>query len=721
MVCTGGWSALDLTSRLGLGGTTATASEAARAEQWIRTHTGTSQPDLILVVASRGGGRVDTSTATSDGTALVKRAATLPGVEVATTWWDSRLPELISDDGTTALILLQLTGDSSDAARSANRIIRELSGDQRSLTVMATGPAAAGAQTMEQVQHDAERSELLSAPAAFAVLTLALGSLLAGLLPIVVGLVAVGGTLALLHLLAPVTEISLLTVNLTTALGFGLAVDYSLFIVTRYRDARQRGRTGPEAILESARTAGHTVLFSAGAVALCACALFCFPLYFLSSMGLACVIVVTLAAAASVFVLPALLSLFGDRFSRRQRAPVLRAVTLWGKLSQAIQRHPLLWGGAALGMLAVLALPATQARFQLADDRALASTSSVHVAGEYMRRHFDEAALNPITVVLPGLDPGDSLHALTAYSARLSEVPGVAQVVSAAGVFHTGTATPGTASLPQYANSAGAWLQVVPVPSVTPTSSAAERLVMNVRAVQTPAGPHRMVGGQAALFADTKDALAHRLPMAAGFVALSMGAALFLYTRSVLVPIKAILVAALSLSAIAGIMVTVFQQGHLQWLLGPFTVVGRLEMSTPVLVLFLAFALTMDYEMFLLARIMEEYRRTGDHPGAVRHGLESTGRLITLAAAVLILAVAVLATSTLTVVKLFGFSLAAALFLDATLVRAVLVPAIMHLGGRATWWPHPSHPRTDSQSAPLPRALSGGGSDRGARARRSAS
>ncbi|WP_433544482.1 MMPL family transporter (plasmid) [Streptomyces sp. CA-294286] len=703
-----------MTSRLGLGGTTATASEAARAEQWIRTHTGTSRPDLILVVSSRGGGRVDTGTATGDGTALVQRAATLPGVERATAWWDSRLPELISDDGSAALVLLQLTGDSSDAARSASTITRELSGEQRSLTVMATGPAAAGAQTMEQVQHDAQRSELLSAPAAFAVLTLALGSLLAGLLPVVVGLVAVGGTLALLHLLAPVTEISLLTVNLTTALGFGLAVDYSLFIVTRYRDARQRGRTGPEAILESARTAGHTVLFSAGAVALCACALFCFPLYFLSSMGLACVIVVTLAAAASVFVLPALLSLFGDRLSRCRRTSVPRTHALWRTFSQRIQRHPVLWGSAALGVLTVLALPASEARFQLADDRALASTSSAHVAGEHLRRHFDESALSPITVALPGLDPGGGPHALSAYSARLSAVPEVAQVVSAAGVFRTGTAAPGTASPAQYSNSAGTWLHVVPVPAVTPDSSAAERLVTNVRAVPAPEGSHRLVGGPAALFADTKDALVHRLPLAAGLVALGMGAALFLYTRSVLVPIKAILVAALSLTAIAGIMVTVFQHGHLQWLLGPFTVTGRLEMSTPVLVLFLAFALTMDYEMFLLARMMEEDRRTGDHPGAVRHGLESTGRLITLAAAVLILAVAVLATSSLTVVKLFGFSLAAALLLDATLVRAVLVPAIMHLGGRATWWPHSPRPCSDSRSAPPPRAVSGGGGDRGA-------
>ncbi|GAA0445405.1 MMPL family transporter [Streptomyces olivaceiscleroticus] len=620
-----------------------------------------------------------------DGTDGTPRSTTVRAL--GHLWWTTHDPALRSRDGTAALVLLTLRGDENQRVRSAGTLVRDLGDRYGSLTLAVSGPAAAEAETLEQVRRDAQRSELLTAPVALLLLAAVFGSFLGGLLPLAVGLVAVLGTLGVLGLLTRVTQVSLLTDNFTTALGFGLALDYSLFYVSRYQEERRNGHDGPQAIRLAAATAGHTVYFSAVTVACCATALLCFPLYFLRSMAIACSCVALVAAAACLLVLPALLSVLGDRLvaASRGRRPARDEGAMWARLAAAIRRRPGWWGASALLLILLLALPARHAAFQLADDQALAPTSPAHLAAERVQDDF-AGAVPTVTVALPGLDPRQRSADITGYAQALSHVHGVRAVRSAAGTHRSGSREPPpTGAGMRYTASAGTWLEVSPAPGVTPYSAAARKLVREVRAVPAPVDG-RLVGGPSAVFTDTLGALRTGLPAAVAVLTSSMALLVFAYTRSVLVPLKTIAVSFLSLTAVAGIMVAVFQRGELQWLLGSYNTTGRMEMSTPLLVLFLAFALSMDYEIFLLARVREVYRQTGDPDRAVSEGLRHTGRLITLAAGVLTFTVALLILSPLTVAKLFGFSLAAALVLDAAVVRSVLVPSVIHLAGRYTWW-----------------------------------
>ncbi|MEU3597687.1 MMPL family transporter [Streptomyces sp. NPDC006798] len=675
---------------LASGGYTPETSESARAEHLLSDRFKAGSPNMILVAEADG--PVEEAAAARAGAELTERIRKESGVVFAHSYWTTKDPALRSKDGRTALILIKLGGTEDEFTQKSYELQPDVTGEQGPLKVTATGLAPINDQIERQSAEDLTRAELLAAPLTLLILLAAFGSLVAASLPMVVGIVSVVGTLAVLRVMAEMTEVSIFAMNVSTALGFGLAVDYSLFIVTRYREELDRGREVTEAIVESLRTAGRTVLFSALTVAISLAALMVFPVYFLQSLAYAGIAVVVLAALASLLILPALLALIGRRIDRldifaplRRRMPGAKkeGAGAWHWLSVKVMRRPVLIGGAVVVVLVLFALPFGHARFGMTDDRILPEGASAQVAADTVRDEFDRAATAPVTVVLPSLDPAAEKQRLTAYVEQVSRIEKTQRVDSVLGSWSGGRqiAPPGPASA-AYADGKGTWLSVVA--DVDSNSAAGEKHVKAVRDVEAPA--KRLAGGDAATLVDTKSALIDRIPWAAGIIALSMFVLLFLFSGSVVVPLKALVFNLLSLTASFGAMVYVFQDGNLKWLVGDFVHTGQLEVTVPLLMFCIAFGLSMDYSVFLLSRIREEYLLTGDNTRAVAFGMDHTGRLITAAALIVATVLAALATSGLSLLKLLGAGLALAVLVDATLVRGILVPAFMKLMGRANWW-----------------------------------
>ncbi len=677
-------------SSLSSGGYTPLSAPSARADQIMAQRFHQGAPNLVLVVRAAAG--VDDATAAAQGRALTERIAASPGVVYAQSYWTAGDPDLRSPDHRTALVLVELGGSDNEQYHSARTMVPELTGTHGALRVSATGTVQVNSEADDQSAKDLRMAEVYAAPLTGLILLAAFGSLIAAGLPLLVGIAAVLGTYAVLQALTEFTSVSVFALNITTALGFGLAVDYSLFIVTRYREELGHGREVTEAIAAALRSAGRTVLFSALTVVLSLSALLVFPISFLRSLAYAGIAVVVMAAATSVLALPPLLALIGHRIDRydvfapiRRRLPGARTGRgLWHRLAHAVMRRPVAVGAVVALLLLSLALPFTQARFALMDDRVLPRGSAAQNASDVIRSQFQGAAVSPVVVVAPDLDPTTGAAALAGYARALSALPHAVRVDSAAGIYAGGTRTGPEAGGTAAFSSAqgGTWLSVVS--DVDPASSAGEAFVRAVRALPAPGAV--LVGGDAATQVDTKAALAGRLLWAAGIIVASMLVLLFLFSGSVVIPFQQLVLNTLSLTASFGAMVYVFQDGHLKWLVGDFVTTGTLEVTVPILMFCVAFGLSMDYSVFLLSRIKENYRATGDNTGAVAFGLERTGRLITAAALIVATVLGSLSTSGLSILKMLGAGLALAVLVDATLVRGLLVPAVMRLFGRANWW-----------------------------------
>ncbi|WP_173883308.1 MMPL family transporter [Streptomyces pharetrae] len=683
----------DVESRLSEGGITVPASESARADELLNTRFESGSPHLVFIAASEAG--VDSPEVREEAVALTERLAGARGVVQAASYWTlDKAPALRSKDGRTGLVMVRLAGDEDEIRKTAARIVPDVVGERGPLKVTATGVTAVRMEIEKRSEEDLNKAELLTGPLVLIILLLVFGSVVAASTPLAVGILAVIGSFVVLRLLDMVVQVSVFSVNITTALGLGLAVDYSLFIVTRYREELAHGRTVHAAIGESVRTAGRTVLFSALTVALSLSAMLVFPMYHLRSFAYSGIAVVVLAALGSVIVLPALLAVLGHRvdsldvrrlFRRNATTTAARTDTagFWHRLAMAVMRRPLPFALTIAAVLVALGLPFMRAEFGDSDDRVLPASSPAYQGAQVLREEFDNREGSPLNVVLPDIDPVSSSGEVADYAQELSTVPGITRVDALTGSYSEGIriAPPGPAS-ERFEAGKGTWLSVVS--DTEPYSERGMELVETLRA--QPAPDTVLVGGQAALLVDSKATLADKLPWALGIIALSTLVLLFLFTGSLLIPLKAIVLNLLSLTATFGAMVYVFQDGHLRWLVGDFTVTGMLDIDTPVLMFCVAFGLSMDYEVFLLSRIKEEYRRTGDNVSAVAWGLERTGRLVTAAAALVATVLLAFATSSLTPLKLLGIGLALAVIVDATLVRGILVPAFMRLAGRANWW-----------------------------------
>ena len=480
------------------------------------------------------------------------------------------------------------------------------------------------------------------------------------------------------------TEVSTFASNIALVMGIGLGVDYGLFMIYRFREELTAGRGVDDAVRAALSAAGRTVVFSGATVAASLAVLFVFPFPFLSSFAYAGIAVVLTAIAGSVVLLPAALRLLGHRVQRRG-SPAAAAGDeqgFWFRVATGVMRRPVATGGAGLLVLLLLGAPALGIDFGSPDDRVLPSSQPVRSMYDTIRADFETEDADALQVVAPDLPSGDA--AVARYAADLSRLDGVLRVDSAAGAFsagvRTGAAGPGTPGFGDLAD-AGTWFAVLPTGERLATDPTG--LVAEVRAL--PAPTDVFVGGYPAELTDYRDGVAERLPLVAALILIVTFVVLFLMTGSVVAPLKASVLNLLSLSVMFGVLVWGFQDGGLAELLG-FTPTGMIEPSIPLLMFCIAYGLSMDYEVFLLARIKSDYDRTGDVLGSVPRGIARSAPLVTAAALILAVSFAVYATSEVTFLQQLGVGMALAVLVDATVIRGVLVPAAMRLAGRANWW-----------------------------------
>ena len=682
-------------TKLNSGGFDDPRAESTLAAHALNTQFGTGDPNLVLLVTARSG-TVDSPAVAAAGRALTAQLGSTRYVAGAVSYWTlGSPPPLKSRDARQALVIGRVLGTDDQVNVRVADIMRTFDATGDAIRVQVTGQAAVFHQVGTTIRDDLAKAEGIALPITLVLLIFVFGSLVAALLPLAVGALAVGGTFAVLTLLVSITKVSIFSLNLTTAMGLGLAIDYSLFVVNRFREELANGRSVEDAVVKTTQTAGRTVLFSAATVAVSLAALLVFPLYFLRSFAYAGIAVVVVAAIGAVVVLPALLAVLGHRVDsldlrrailRREHHQPAVGEGFWHRLAVVVMRRPLPIATAIVAVLLVLGAPFLGVHFGQPDDRVLPKNASSHVAIDDLRHNFASNESVSLSVVAARAGNAARLTApITAYASALSRVPGVARVDAFTGSFIGGQlvapAQPATSA--RFGAATGTWLSVVPASNVEPESPAGEHLVRAVRAV--PAPWKVSVGGGSARLVDGKRAIFTRVPWALAIIAVVTFVTLFLMFGSVLVPIKAVVLNLLSLSATFGAMVWVFQQGHGARFLN-FTPTGTLDTTTPILMFCVAFGLSMDYEVFLLSHIKEEHDRGADTERSVAIGLERTGRIVTAAAALLAIVFISFATSHITFIKLFGLGLTLAVLMDATLIRGTLVPAFMRLAGNANWW-----------------------------------
>ena len=674
----------DVATWLKSGGFEDPDAESARAAALLEERFGAGDPDVVLV-ATAPGGDVDAPEAAAAGVALAERVRGEEGVaEVASYWELGSPPPLRSGDGDRALVFVRLEGSESDVLEHAGSLREEYEGAVGGLQVSVGGEAATFDQVNEVIEEDLLLAEMIAFPLTLVLLVLVFGSVVSALLPLAIGGLAILGTFATLEVIARSTDVSIFALNFTTAMGLGLAIDYSLLVVSRFREELDAGFEATQAVARTMRTAGRTVVFSAGTVAASLVALLVFDQYFLRSFAYAGIAVVGLAAAGAVVVLPAILALLGrnvNRWQVRRPRPVDAEHGVWGRIAVAVMRRPVPIATAAMVFLVALGLPFLGVELGFPDDRVLPAEASTRIAGQQLRDDFASAESRP-TVVVTDADPAGDSGELASYAAALSGIDEVARVDTVTGSYVDGAqAVPAGPMSARFASSGGTYLAVIP--GVEPISPEGEELVHAVREVDAPF--EVVVGGPSAELVDGKSGMFERLPWALLVISVITFVVLFMSFGSVLMPIKAIVLNLLSLTATFGALVWVFQEGNLSGVLD-FTATGTLVISMPVLMFIVAFGLSMDYEVFLLSRIKEEWDRTGDDVASVAGGLERTGRIVTAAAVLIAVVFAAFATGRVSFMKMFGIGMTLAVLVDAFVVRSTLVPAFMRLAGRANWW-----------------------------------
>lgn len=645
-------------------------TESVRAADVLRDDFRTGNPNLALLVTARDGD-VDSPRTERAARELAQEVGQLPLVTHVTSYWSADSPALRGEDGRRALILARLEGTATETREELASVSPRLTRTTPELDVRVGGQEEISRQVGEEARADFLRAEAFALPAVLLLLILVYRRTAAALLTVGVGLLSVLGTLAGLRLLAQFTEVSTFAANLALVLGLGLGVDYSLFVINRYREERNAGRAQQEAVLRATVVAGRTVVFSGVTVAVSLCALLVFPFFFLSSFAYAGVLVVLSAVVGAVLVLPAGLARWGHRVER----PAPPASGFWHRTALAALRRPLLAGAGVLTVLLLAASPLLGLRFGLPDERTLPEGTSSRTTAEIVHREFAAEPTDTVQVVL-----AESVGT-RAYAAELSRLPGVFQVDAPEGAYQDGrrTGAPGQDRL----TAADGRVRLAVVPTQQALYGDVPAFVDRVR--DSPAPAPALVGGYPGETTDFRATLLDRLPLAVGLVLGATYVILFLMTGSVLLPAKATVLNLLSLSVMFGCLVWVFQDGHLSGPLG-FTPAGSIEPSIPVLMFCVAYGLSMDYEVFLLARIKEEHERTGDTVRAVGEGIRRSAPLITAAAGILALSFLSYATSGVVFLKELGIGTALTILVDATLIRVVLLPVTMRLAGRANWW-----------------------------------
>lgn len=686
-------------SRLGAGGVTDPDAESSLVAAAVEEHAPQAAPDVVLLVTAPED--VSSPGVAAPGLRLTERLAETPGVEGVSSYWRTPVGALRSEDGRHAIVAARVAGDEQAVNEAVADIQDQFAGERDGLDVAVIGPGAVYAELQATIREDLARAELIVLPITLVILLVVFGGFLAAGLPLAVGLASVMGTNAILMGLTLFTDVSVFSINLTTALGLGLAIDYALLVVRRFREELVATDDVATAVHNTVGSAGRTVLYSAITVAAALSSLLIFPLYFLRSFAYAGVAVVALSALAALLVLPAVLTLLGDRLrpgrswlSRRRRATASVAppatpaadgpsggptVGAWASWTRGVMRHRWVVALTVGAGLLILALPFRGVAFGEADFRQLAEDSPVRAAQQLLRDEFTSGGESMATLMLPAGSDTDDIDAVRDAVLRIDgiddvePVPGTGASVSSV-VGDLVVPAPGDYPV----------LLTVTADADIPLASArAQEMAREIRAL--PEAENFSVGGQPATLVDSQDSIGSLLPIA---LAIAIGSALvivFLLTGSVVLPLQAVLANGLSLTAMLGAIVWVFQDGNLAGLLG-FTPTGYIDTTVPVLMACVAFGLSMDYGVFLLARTVEEHRRTGDLQEAVATAMQRTGGVITAAALILATVLIAIGSSRIANTQMLGFGVALAVLVDATVVRTTLVPAFMALTGRWTWW-----------------------------------
>jgi RND superfamily putative drug exporter len=688
-------------------------AESAHATNLLANEFGQGDMPMLITVTSSEG--VQSSAAQAVGTDMVRQLQNSPYVAQVTSAWTappSASVSLISNDGKTGVIVAGLTGGESGARKHAEMLSNELVHDRDGVTVRAGGEAMTYAQIKLQSVKDLKVMEAIAMPLSFLVLVWVFGGLVAAALPLAVGGFAIFGSMAVLRAITFSTDVSIFALNLSVAMGLALAIDYTLLIISRFRDelangaghelANGAGRD--EALVRTMATAGRTVLFSAITVALSMSAMVLFPMYFLKSFAYAGIAVVAFAAVAAIVVTPAAIALLGERLDSldvhrllrrllRRPEPGQRPVeqTFWYRLAKFVIRGAIPIGLAIVALLVALGIPFFGVKWGVPDDRVLPTSSSARQVGDQLRTDFTHDLATNVTVVVPDR-AGVTAAELGRYAAQLSQVPDVLSVSAPGGTFVAGSPV-GPPSAATAMTDASAFLTAA---SSAPLFSQASKTQLDgLHAVPGPGGQHVLITGTAQINRDTAQAVTSRLPIVLAVIAAITFVLLLLLTGSVVLPLKALVLNVLSLTAAFGALVWIFQDGHLGAL--GTTATGTLVVNMPVLLFCIAFGLSMDYEVFLVSRIREYWlasdQTPADNDQSVALGLAHTGRVITAAALIMSISFAALIASHVSFMRMFGLGLTMAVLVDATVVRMLLVPAFMHVMGRFNWWA-PKQPST---------------------------
>jgi len=583
-------------------------------------------------------------------------------------YYDTGSRAFVSRDGqsTYFAVALQATED-KELQEAGDEIADQLSSNPG---VVVGGFAVAQEQVNQQVEEDLKKAEMIAFPLLFLLSLLFFRSLVASVLPLMIGGLAIVGTFLILRVASEFGSISIFALNLTTALGLGLAIDYSLFIVSRYREEIAKTGPGLEAMRRVMATAGRTVFFSSLTVSAALASLLVFPQRFLYSMGLGGSLVALLAALISLTVLPAVLTLLGNRVNagapkflqRRAEADARPAQEgFWYRLSRFVMRRPLPVATLSALFLIVLGLPFFAIKFNTVDPTVLPESASARQAYDTVSQQFPPYHDTPIWIDVEG-GPKAAAH----FAKEVRGVDGVAEVAPPQQL------APGVTAI--QAVSANAF-----------ASESSQTTVNAIRDLPGPPGAEVLVGGATADFVDFQSSLEQHLPIALGIVIFATLLILFLMTGSVVLPIKSLIMNFLNLSAVFGLLVLIFQDGRLEGFLD-YSSPGAIEQTMPILLFAVAFGLSTDYAVFLLSRIKEARDNGASESESVAIGLERTGRIVTAAALLFAVAMGAFATSQIIFIKENGVGTALAVLIDATIIRALLVPSLMELLGKWNWW-----------------------------------
>ncbi len=682
-------------------------SDSTQAEQLLDTRLGGSAPDVIILLRS-GTLHASDPAFTQAATTLLNSLQSRPQVVSLNSYYSTHNQSFISRDGHETFATLRLSSQSLPDKIAQYTALKPLFVSS-TLQVTTGGSVPINQAINNQTNADLARAETITFPILAILLLFVFGGVIAAGIPLLIGGAAILFALAALRLITLFTDVSTYATNVVTMLGLGLSIDYALFIITRFREELGHDENDVRGALQrTMRTAGRTIIFSALTVSTALLSLMLFPLPFLRSIGLGAIAAILAVMLTSLTLLPAVLALLGkrinslsfNRFLRRRRSTQTgEQQGAWYRLATAVMRWPIPVALAVLAILFVLGWPFLHISFATPDITILPAGQETRVVNEQLSQNFTQQGKAQLVIVVT--TPGDALAAqnlasLDSYIKSIQGVSGVLSVDSLVTVSPTLTlseyqqlyAHPNAS--PQLAQVAAQLAQgnlskVVVALQPAERSAATINIVNQIRAIHTQGGLTALVDGATPIQMDLLTSLGRTLPYAFLVIIVSVFILLFLMTGSLIIPIKAILLNVLSLTATFGGLVWIFQDGHLQSLLN-FTTTGNIDATQPVLIFAIAFGLSMDYEVFLLSRIKERFDQTGDNRLAVSSGIQRTGWLITSAALLLAIVLGAFGTSKIILVQEIGIGLAIAVIIDATLIRMLLVPATMRLLGNLNWW-----------------------------------